>query len=111
MGRAACTRTYLLLPPPVTRVHLAVDAAPGIVEVPLWCVHEIILVGGLLQQPPGTPQDIPGVELDWRGVCSVPLHGGSVLAPGLVPQTIRHLVDALLDGVHRTHSVVYAEGW
>jgi hypothetical protein len=34
---------------------------------------------------------------------------GALAMPGAVPQAILHLVDALLDGVHRMHSVLYTQ--
>jgi hypothetical protein len=42
-------------------------------------------------------------------MCVIPSQAGALAMPGAVPQAILHLVDALLDGVHRMHSVLYTQ--
>jgi hypothetical protein len=38
------TRTNLLIPPPVSRVHRGINALPVVVEMPLWGIDGMLLV-------------------------------------------------------------------
>jgi hypothetical protein len=104
------TRTNLLIPPPVSRVHRGINALPVVVEMPLWGIGKMVLVRGLPQQPPSTLQNITRIVLDVLGVRVVPPQRDGLPAPRLMTQTITHVVNALLDGIHGTHSVVYTQG-